>query len=260
MCTKQYTRWYERELVTPSYLFLLHLFFTIKLANSSKESSSRFSESSTRLKKQLGISFPFLQNICMILFGNYQIYHFRSVFCWIKMDKEKKIFPLSLNCDRVNLKSQMRGSGKVDITICRGSVCTGDDVEDHTISYTITASTRFSDIFQDLIKQKYFPNVSGNDVVWTLFCGNDDLMSWKTEEDRLYSRFVAGEPAILSVKRWAVDPVIRFRYYSSPMKRAQHIFTMFDGSKFHIWHEGFMTEYESYSIPQNIEDKWRKTL
>ena len=92
MCTKQYTRWYERELVTPSYLFLLHLFFTIKLANSSKESSSRFSESSTRLKKQLGISFPFLQNICMILFGNYQIYHFRSVFCWIKMDKEKKIF------------------------------------------------------------------------------------------------------------------------------------------------------------------------
>lgn len=36
MCTKQYTRWYERELVTPSYLFLLHLFFTIKLANSSK--------------------------------------------------------------------------------------------------------------------------------------------------------------------------------------------------------------------------------
>ena len=47
------------------------------------------------------------------------------------------------------------------------------------------------------------------------------------------------------------------RYYTNAY---DDIFTMFDGSKFHIWHEGFMTEYESYSIPQNIEDKWRKTL
>ena len=49
-----------------------------------------------------------------------------------------------------------------------------------------------------------------------------------------------------------------FCYYSSPIKRAQHIFTGFSGLKFHIWHEGFMPEYESYHIPQAIEDDWRK--
>ena len=152
----------------------------------------------------------------------------------------------------------------MDIRIRRESVCMGDDVDDHTITYTITSATKYSDIFQDLIKQNYFPNAYGNDVVWTLlFCGNDDvkddLISWKAKEDKMYSRFVDEEPAILSVKRWS-SPVIYFRYYSSPTERAKKIFTMFNGIKFHIWHEGFMTEYESYCIPQNTEDEWRKTL
>lgn len=149
----------------------------------------------------------------------------------------------------------------MDIMMRRESVCMGDDVDDHTITYTITPATRFSDIFQDLIKQSYFPSVSGkDDVVWTLFCcGKDDLISWKTKEDKMYSRFVGEEPAILSVKRWS-SPLIDFRYYSSPIDRAKQIFTMFNGIKFHIWHEGFMTEYESYSIPQTTEDEWRTTL
>jgi len=146
---------------------------------------------------------------------------------------------------------------KVEITICRKSVCSEDDVNDHAITYTLTSSTKFSDIFQDLIKQKYFPNISGNDVVWTLFCGKEDLISWKTKEDKLYSHFVFGEPTIYGVKNW-VSSVITFEYYSSPIKRAQHIFTMFNGLKFHIWHEGFMTEYKSYSIPKSIEEEWCK--
>ncbi len=147
----------------------------------------------------------------------------------------------------------------MDIRIYRESVCMGDDTEDHSIPYTITSNTRFSDIFQDLIRRRYFPDISQNDVVWTLFCGQDDLISWKTKEDKLYSRFVTQEPAILSVKRWA-DPVIKFRYYPSSLERARHIFTMFNGLKFHIWHEGFWTEYESYAVPQEVEDKWRQGL
>lgn len=115
-------------------------------------------------------------------------------------------------------------------------------------------------VFLDLIKQKYFPGVFGNDVVWTLFCDDADLISWKTKENKLYSRFVDGEPAIISVKRWATAGHINFCYYSPPIKRAQQIFTRFDGLKFHIWHEGFMPEYESYHIPQVVEDDWRKLL
>ena len=36
-------------------------------------------------------------------------------------------------------------------------------------------------------------------------------------------------------------------------KSESDIFTGFSGLKFHIWHEGFMPEYESYHIPQAIE-------
>ena len=146
----------------------------------------------------------------------------------------------------------------MEIMICRQSVCAGDDTNDHTIPYVITPSTKFSDLFQDLIRQNYFPAVSGNDAVWTLFCGQDDLMSRKTKENKLYSRFVTEEPAILSVKRWQ-SPKITFRYASPPIARARYIFTQFNGSKFHIWHEGFMSEYQSYGISQVMEEEWRRT-
>lgn len=147
----------------------------------------------------------------------------------------------------------------MDITITRESVCMGDDVDNHSITYTITSSTKFSDIFHDLIKKGYFPEVSGNDVVWTLLCGKDDLVSWKTKENKLYTRFVCEEPTILSVKRWR-SPTIKFRYYSSPIKRAKFIFTYFNGLKFHIWHEGFIPEYESYCISETMEEDWKKSF
>lgn len=147
----------------------------------------------------------------------------------------------------------------MNIAINRQSICMADDIDDHTTTYTIHTTTKFSDIFQDLIRQNYFPHITGNDVIWTLLCGEDDLITWKTKEDRIYHRFIFEEPLILNVKRWANTP-INFKYYPSPIARAQHIFTMFNGSKFHIWHEGFMSEYETYHIPQTTEDHWRQTL
>ena len=110
------------------------------------------------------------------------------------------------------------------MSICRESVCMADDVDNHTRTYTIEPTTTFSDIFLDLIKQKYFPSVFGNDVVWTLFCGDDDLMSWKTKEINYIIVFVDEEPTILSSKRWTTAGHINFCYYPSPIKRAQHIF------------------------------------
>ena len=147
----------------------------------------------------------------------------------------------------------------MNIRIYRESVCMGEDTEDHSMIYTLSPADRFTDIFRDLIAQKYFPVTSQDNAVWTLFCSKDDLVTWKPKEDKLYSRFVTEEPAILSVKRW-LNPVIKFRYYPSPIDRAQYIFTMFNGLKFHIWHEGFWPEYESYSIPQEVEDRWRAML
>ena len=155
---------------------------------------------------------------------------------------------------------QDRRKYNLDITICRQSICKEDDLDSHTCTYTIDQSTRFSSIFKDLIEKKYFPDVLGNDAVWTLCCGKDDLISWKTKDNKFYSRFVDGEPPILRVKRWAASASIHFCYCSSSIERARQIFTMFNGLKFHIWHEGFMSEYESYHISQAIEDEWRRSL
>lgn len=145
------------------------------------------------------------------------------------------------------------------ITINRQSVCMADDVNDHTLTYAINSYSKYSEIFEDLIHRGYFPNIFGNDVVWTLFCNNEDLISWKTKEDALYNRFVTEEPTVLKINRWAMTPIY-FRYYSPPLKRAQYIFQTFNGSEFHIWHEGFMAEYQSYHISQSVEEDWRKTL
>lgn len=145
----------------------------------------------------------------------------------------------------------------MDLIIDRASVCMGDDVESHAITYPIHSSDRFSDLFRALIQRGFFPAIAGNDVVWTLFCGKDDLISWKTKEDTFYSRLPTEEPPILSVKRWADEAAISFRYYSSPIKRAQYLYRMFGGKTFQMEHSGFLAEYESFQIPRTVEDGWR---
>ena len=144
----------------------------------------------------------------------------------------------------------------MDITVNRHSVCMGDDVENHSIIYTVNRDSTFSSIFRDLISQKYFPNIYGNDVVWVLNCNHDDLATWKTKSNKLYTRFVMDEPKILSEKRWEKIDAIDFSYFSLPARRAKHIFEHFDGKKFHIWHEGFMSEYKSYNISEQTEKEW----
>ena len=144
----------------------------------------------------------------------------------------------------------------MDIKISRSSVCMGDDVEDHTIIYPIQASDRFSDVFRDLIQRGYFPSVSGNNVIWTLFCGKDDLITWKTKENRFYSRFIAEEPPILSVRRWATEAAISFRYCSHSIMRARYIYRRFGGDTYLMRQEGFLSEYESFQIPKAVEDEW----
>ena len=146
------------------------------------------------------------------------------------------------------------------IKINRESVCMADDMENHTITYSIRRSVKFTELFRALIQQGYFPCVSGNDVVWTLWIKGADLLSWVTKEDRIYSRFETEEP---TVRNWLIRSAtkeIQFRYYSSPQKRAQTIFQTFDGEKFHIWHDGFMDEYKSYHIPESVEEEWKKTI
>ncbi len=145
----------------------------------------------------------------------------------------------------------------MELLINRDSVCMGDDMDDHQISLTVEDSSSFTSIIEELKRIKFFPSIDGNNVVWVLIYSNDDLVSYVTKTNSIYSRYVFSEPTILnSMNRGNSDNRINFRYFTSPLKRAEYIFKWFNDQKFHIWHEGFMSEYETYKIASKQESLW----
>lgn len=108
----------------------------------------------------------------------------------------------------------------MNITINRQSVCAGDDVTDHTFTYEINSKTSYSELFMYLINRRYFPTVSGNDVVWVMCCDAEDLVAWKTKENKLYS--CCGDLQAPLARNHnlknSATPAIFFRYYSATIK------------------------------------------
>lgn len=85
----------------------------------------------------------------------------------------------------------------------RDSVCMGDDVEGHSMEISISDTDTFTSLFKRLLSTHFFASIYGNNVVWTLMCGDDDLISYLTRTERFYTRFMdEKEPTINSVRRW----------------------------------------------------------
>jgi hypothetical protein len=148
---------------------------------------------------------------------------------------------------------------KNNIFINRSSVCMGDDIEDHKINIEISKEITFSELFNRLIKEKYFPDIFENNVVWTLLYDNEDIVSWITKENKLFNHFIGDEPTIYSYKNYC-EKSFFFKYYTPPLIRAEYIFKRFSGKKFHIMREGFIKEYEYYKITNEIEKEWLKDM
>ncbi len=151
------------------------------------------------------------------------------------------------------------------IKINRDSVCLGDDINDHSTTYLIDENTRFSDIFSDLIEQGYFPKVSQNNVVWTLTCDNNDIVSWMTDDNQMLSCIplnggLQSEAYLLNIQYFINIKKIHFKYYSSPIKRAEYLFKKYEGNKMTMQYEGYIHEYLAYHIDKELEENWRKTL
>lgn len=146
----------------------------------------------------------------------------------------------------------------LSIKVNRDSVCMGDDVEDHQISINLTENMTFEELFHELIKNKYLPQIHGNDIVWVLTYKDNDLFTYVTKPNKIYSCFIDSAPRVATT----VDPTfsIIFKYFSSQNKRAEYLFKKYEGKKFHIWHEGYMNEYKSYNISKSQEQKWLSDL
>jgi hypothetical protein len=146
-----------------------------------------------------------------------------------------------------------------NIFINRSSVCMGDDIEDHKVTIEISKEITFSELFNKLIKKNYFPGIFGNNVVWALLYDNDDIVSWITKENKLFTHFIGAEPTIYSYENYYKKSIF-FKYYTSPLIRAEYIFKKFDGKHFYIMREGFIKEYEYYKISNEIEKEWLKNM
>ncbi|MCD7840670.1 MAG: hypothetical protein LUG46_08610 [Erysipelotrichaceae bacterium] len=140
------------------------------------------------------------------------------------------------------------------IQITRDNICQTDN--NHTMTYYINETTQFTDIFLDLINQHYFPET--HHVVWTLTCKNNDIASWITDNNQIYTCFPFAEPNILNVKYWKDIKVIHFQYFDSPIKRAEYIYKKFNGQMGIIGHEGYMNEYLAYHVDKQLEESWGK--
>ncbi len=137
-----------------------------------------------------------------------------------------------------------------------------NDATNHTLTYSIDEDTRFSDIFSDLIEQNYFPKVSQNNVVWTLTCDNNDIVSWTTYDNQMlpcipHNGGVQSEGYLLSVQYLMNIEEIHFKYYSSPLKRAEYLFKKYKDNKIAMQYDGYTHEYLSYHVDKQLEESWR---
>lgn len=89
-----------------------------------------------------------------------------------------------------------------------------------------------------------------------LLYGDQDLVTWVSEENTFYDRFPFGEPPIANVPIWGTKEV-HFTSYPDPLARAKAIYLYFEGSKSFMGHEGFLREYKSYQVTPEQEALWQ---
>lgn len=101
------------------------------------------------------------------------------------------------------------------ITINRQSVCMADDCFDHEKTYTMKMWSTCKDLFELLKKDHYFPNISGDNVVWVLTIG---------ETEYIFSYFTLIEKCNSKVKNERLTTICKktnskqlfLKYYASP--------------------------------------------
>ena len=127
---------------------------------------------------------------------------------------------------------------------------------DEPCSFSVDGNTRFSDVFRALIGKGCFAYPQGEHPVWVLLCGDQDLVTWASEENAFYDRFPFGEPPIASVPGW-ITKEVHFTFYPDPLARAKAIYLYFEGAKSFMGHEGFLQEYKSYQVTPEQEALWQ---
>lgn len=146
------------------------------------------------------------------------------------------------------------------IIVDRSSVCSGDDMSSHAKEFVIPEDMPYSAFMELIIQSGYFPNISGNDVVWVLENKNEELLSYITKPNRIFTRWFECDPLVSETVNYSSDNMFFFRYYSSPLKMAEYIYTEHFGDLSFMQPEGFYFEYMFYNVSKDIERQWKKRI
>ena len=139
------------------------------------------------------------------------------------------------------------------VKFLRQSVCMADDVEGHEIELCLNEKTTYDDVFRMLLEAGFLPTVSGNDVVWVLECDRSEIASFHTGPELVFVRVSSKMPLEIANERKPTTFVLK--YYASPIERAKMLYIQHDKKTFHIWHEGFWSEYSALLARMGL-DAW----
>lgn len=142
------------------------------------------------------------------------------------------------------------------IIIDRDSICMGDDVSSHAKELVIADDMRFSGLMELILTSDYLPRIAGNDAVWCMEHKNEELLSYVTKSNRIFTRWCESDPLVMDSTNYASDNTYYFRYYNSPAKRAEYIFTEHYGELDFMHYEGYSEEYLYYNVGKEMEGQW----
>lgn len=152
----------------------------------------------------------------------------------------------------------------MELIIYRQSVCMADDMEEHTYKINLPDNAVYEDLYHELRKQKYFPSVAGNNVVWVLT--NNDypcIFSYFTYDGTFHACLEEAEIGRIDDGTHSFC----FQYYYSPKKWKECIMKLYDGKLKDIYHDGWEEEIKYCNnlsgvkmVARRVIDKLRFTL
>ncbi|MCC8181279.1 MAG: hypothetical protein LIP23_10290 [Planctomycetes bacterium] len=148
----------------------------------------------------------------------------------------------------------------MNIILNRDSVCMGDDMASHVKYLSITEEMRFL-AFMEMIIADYLPgNIQGNDVVWCLSNGNQELLSYVSKTRRVMARWGNSDPSVAETARLSLCNLFYCNYYPSPLDRAKYLFMRCNGNMAQMRFSECYEEYSCYAIPASKEQEWQKEI
>ncbi|GEM_PF-5511334 len=122
-----------------------------------------------------------------------------------------------------------------------------------TIVYAEEKPTRFYDLITYLNKNNFFPQIPDRSM-WSI--------NYEGEEVGLYKPGGRNSYRTGKLENICAEDggTIFFRYFSDDRERAEYLYRFYCGHKQNMYFAGQMEEYQSYQIPKELEQSWRKKL